>query len=267
MDSKEWITSGVLEQYLMGQLSPKDERRLVSALSKDPALREQMAQLEEDLERMGLDNAIAPPASVKEAVMQVVESEAERQGGAKVRSLRQSERNTYFAMAASLAVLFMLATAWLYMQYSGLQKAVVTTENELNDLRKELDGMSVDYEETLTLFETINDPSTSRYLMTGNDRSPASTVVSYVNHNSGTVLLNTSGLAQLDETHDYQLWGDIDGEMINMGVIPRGTSMAPMTYLAEAESLNITIEPAGGSDHPTVSQLITSVSLAEAIQP
>ena len=32
----------------------------------------------------------------------------------------------------------------------------------------------------------------------------------------------------------------------------------PMNYLANATSLNITVEPAGGSEHPTVSTLTAS---------
>jgi len=49
--------------------------------------------------------------------------------------------------------------------------------------------------------------------------------------------------------------------MIDMGVIPKNSDMVAMTYIADAESLNITIEPAGGSDHPTVSKLISFVSI------
>ena len=75
------------------------------------------------------------------------------------------------------------------------------------------------------------------------------------------VMVNTSQLSELDAQHDYQMWADVEGEMINMGVINTEEPLIAMTYIEDAESLNVTIEPKGGSDHPTVSRLITNVYL------
>tara|TARA_R110000868_G_scaffold379114_6_gene644835 strand:- start:10 stop:186 length:177 start_codon:yes stop_codon:yes gene_type:complete len=57
------------------------------------------------------------------------------------------------------------------------------------------------------------------------------------------------------------MWADVEGEMINMGVIGKQNQLLAMDYIDNAESLNVTIEPAGGNDHPTVSNLITNVYL------
>jgi anti-sigma-K factor RskA len=97
--------------------------------------------------------------------------------------------------------------------------------------------------------------------MKGNELMPEASVISYVNHKNRTVIVNASGLPELPSDKDYQLWADVEGVMIDMGVIPKKSEMIAMTYIEDAESLNITIEPAGGNDHPTVSQLITNVYL------
>ena len=72
-------------------------------------------------------------------------------------------------------------------------------------------------------------------------------------------LLDAEGLPELDADHDYQLWADVEGEMIDMGVIAANDPTQVMNYIPMAESMNITIEPKGGSDHPTVSNLIASI--------
>ena len=90
---------------------------------------------------------------------------------------------------------------------------------------------------------------------------PDAKLISYVNDIERSVLVNTSYLPELDEAHDYQMWADVEGEMINMGVIDVTTPMLAMNYIDHSESLNITIEPAGGSEHPTVSRLITNIYL------
>ena len=82
-----------------------------------------------------------------------------------------------------------------------------------------------------------------------------------MNHITKSVVINTERLPNLDEDHDYQMWADVEGEMINMGVISKSNKLTDMTYIDHAESLNITIEPAGGSDHPTVERLISNVYL------
>ena len=85
---------------------------------------------------------------------------------------------------------------------------------------------------------------------------PNGKVVSYVNHNTKSVVINTERLPDLDDEHDYQMWADVEGEMINAGIF-NGNSfdLQQIKYIAEAESLNITLEPEGGSEHPTVELL------------
>ena len=59
------------------------------------------------------------------------------------------------------------------------------------------------------------------------------------------------------------MWADVDGEMINMGIINTSKALLAMQYIPEAESFNITIEPKGGSPHPTVSELIANTYLSK----
>ena len=76
------------------------------------------------------------------------------------------------------------------------------------------------------------------------------------------VYLNTAGLPELDAEEDYQLWGDVDGEMINMGLINvNSEELQPMAFIEGAESLNITLEPEGGSEEPTVTLLYVNGSV------
>lgn len=49
--------------------------------------------------------------------------------------------------------------------------------------------------------------------------------------------------------------------MISMGLLPTDKDLVALTYIEKAESLNITIEPKGGNDHPTVERLISNIYL------
>ena len=118
---------------------------------------------------------------------------------------------------------------------------------------------------TLLALETQNklmgDPNTQKYLLKGNDLSPDALAVGYVNHKDRKVVLDARQLPDLPTDQDYQLWADVEGVMINMGLVKKEDGFLAMNYITGAESMNLTIEPAGGSEHPTVSNLIANVYL------
>ena len=252
---EEIIASGILERYILGELNPEEIRDLETELEADKQLREELSLMEKDLESLAMENAIPAPAITKGKILKAIEPET------KVVQLKRSERNTYFAIAASLAVLFMLTSGWLFKEIRQTKSDIEVVQTENTELQNQLEQVKTQYKQTQDWYAAINDPDTDRYLMTGNLKMPQAKVVSYVNNEKKEVYLNTAGLPELQADEDYQLWGDVDGEMIDMGVIPKGEAMVAMRYLEDAESLNITIEPAGGSDHPTVTRLITNVYL------
>ena len=69
---KKLIESGVLEQYVLGNLPQNEERALEEKLAAHPALRAHVDQLELSLEKIGLENAVAPPAHLKEDIFEKI---------------------------------------------------------------------------------------------------------------------------------------------------------------------------------------------------
>ncbi|MCW5519625.1 anti-sigma factor [Aureitalea sp. L0-47] len=252
------IESGMLERYLLGELSKDEVIEIEAALSRDSSLRAQLDQLEQDLETMAIENALTPPENVKQAVFRELQMNSDEKI-IKIKPLKPVR--TYTAIAASIAALFMLSSFWLYQKMNGIQEDLRVVKEQNNLLLEEKDNLQKDIEATNKWLSAVNSAETEKLIMKGNDLLPEATAISYVNHSEKTVILNASGLPELPADKDYQLWADVEGEMIDMGVIPKKSEMIVMTYIEDAESLNITIEPAGGNDHPTVSNLISFVSI------
>ena len=55
----------------------------------------------------------------------------------------------------------------------------------------------------------------------------------------------------------YQLWTGHGEEMIDAGVLPPGTTGAAMPLPEPGDTVNVTVEPAGGSEQPTSSPIVT----------
>ena len=65
--------------------------------------------------------------------------------------------------------------------------------------------------------------------------------------------------------HCYQLWADVNGKMVSLGILKTGEEWMELKYLENAESLNVTIEKEGGSQHPTVTRLIANSAISRTI--
>ncbi len=257
MNENELRDSGLLEQYVLGQLSAEQEQQVEEVLQKSSELRSQLAKIESDLERLAKENAVVPPTAVKSGLMNEIDTLE-----TPVVSINESKSNkSYLAIAASLALLFGVSSFWLYTKVNSLEDDIRLVREQKDALEDDFNTMVAEYDDIIQWNEAINSPDADKYILKGNTLSPDATLVSYVNNTDKSVVIDASGLPELDADHDYQMWADVEGEMINMGVIPKNTEMLAMTYIDNAESLNITIEPAGGNDHPTVERLITNVYL------
>jgi len=110
----------------------------------------------------------------------------------------------------------------------------------------------------------INHTNTLPFVLQGGSQSTLHQVIVYWNETIQKSMLRVVDLPAIQSDETFQLWADVDGEMLSLGVFDPGQAIAdavPMSYLDNATSLNITIEPKGGSDHPDVSRLTASVAI------
>lgn len=257
MDKTYILDNGFLERYVLGELDANEKQQVSDALRQYPELKSHLEAIELSFEKLAFENAIDAPNSLKNEVLQKISNASSKP----ISIAPQKSLRSYFNLAASIAALLFIGSIYMFTQLNATKKRLEVVEQENSKLNSNLENLNNDLAETNKWYVTINDPDVQKYVLTGNALMPEATVISYVNNIDKSVVINTKYLPELDDEHDYQMWADVKGEMINMGVIDKTKAMLAMNYIANAESLNITIEPAGGNDHPTVSNLITNVYL------
>jgi anti-sigma-K factor RskA len=259
IDKKSLLENGLLEQYLLGELNTEQCEQIEQLLASDAELKANYDALEEDFETLGLDNAINPPALVKSKLLDQVKT---NQDTKRIVSLeKRNNTKLYLGIAATFAGFLLIGSFWMYSQLNEVKQQLQTVELNNTELNSTIEVLNVKLKENNASYNAIVNPDTEQYILKGNASLPEAKVVSYVNHQLKSVVINTERLPKLDADHDYQMWADVEGEMINMGVITKDKTVMTMAYIDDAESLNITIEPVGGNDHPTVSRLVTNVYL------
>lgn len=258
MNRKYIVKEGLLEAYFLGELSSAQEQEVFEILQSDPELMKQYKELEKNMEKLAFENAVTPPSQVKEALLnQISNRDNETTDKPKVINLSYKR---YFAVAASIAVIFMTASLVLLFQLNDAKSTLKSTLSQQESLMDSINLMTKNTLQQENLIAYVDDPMTERHLLQGNNLAPEAAVLNYVNHEQKSVLISLHNLPELEDK-DYQMWADVDGEMIDMGVIDTSKQILTMNYIVDAESINITIEEKGGSDHPDVSNLIGSVSL------
>lgn len=258
MTKDKILKEQLLEQYLLGDLEPALSDQIELAISKDSSLKAIVDDMELDLEKLGQEHALTVPAEVKDRLMQNISNS---NTSVNARSLNPNRFKTWFSLAAAASVILFLNTIYLIVQNSDIKQELSEITTETDRLKEQQRSIMSSYNNQESLLAFISNPNTQQYSLKGNDLMPDTKIVSYVNHEEKQVMVNTAAMLELDPDHDYQMWADVEGEMINMGVINLKEPMLAMTYIDDAESFNITIEPKGGSDHPTVERLISNVYL------
>lgn len=254
MDKQQFLASGLLEQYVLGLTSQEESVEVEKWLRKYPELQKEVDAMHEALEQYSLAQGIEPPSDLRPRIMNRIDAE-EADQLLQVESGMPRPRNsrswlTYlWPLAASIALIFVL------IKNNGLG-------HDLRGLEEELAQTKYACEEESRRFQAfLQHPATQEVvLQQGGEEAPVRVVV-YWNPAQKLAFLDTSTLPQSPDTDkQFQIWADVEGEMINLGLLKQESpaSLQPIAFLENAESLNITLEPLGGSPHPHVEDLLVS---------
>lgn len=84
MKTHDYLTSGILESYLLGLVSDQQREDVERLLTTDPEIVSYLDELEVDMEQHFLRNATPPPPSIRTAVLQRInENEIQKWTGEK----------------------------------------------------------------------------------------------------------------------------------------------------------------------------------------
>lgn len=253
MNIEEYILSGVLEAYALGELNAAERREVEKALAQYPALREELTRIELTQEKLLLDSAIVPKSSIKGNLFSKISEKPE----AKVVTMPAEDKTQVWKYSLAASVVFgLLASGLAYSYYSKWR----TSEQNLSELIAQNQRMAQDYNQVnqrLDQLETdvrvINNPAFKRTVMSGTDNAPKALASVYWNENTKEAYLSIQNMKALAQENQYQLWAIVDGKPVDMGVFDSaGGGLLRMKDISGAVAFAVTIEPRGGKPAPSL---------------
>ena len=257
MDKQQFLASGLLEQYVLGLTDQEESVEVEKWLRKHPDLQKEVDAMHEALEQYSLAQGIKPPSGLRSKIMRDIEADGSEkllqvEPQVTTSSTQRSWTRYLWPIAASIALVFAL------IRNNALG-------HELRGAKSELAQTQYDCEEESRRFQAfLQHSATQKVTLPGVTKGSDVAVVVYWNPEQKLAFLDMSTLpASPNPEKQFQIWADVEGEMINLGLLRQGEpeSLQPIAFLNNAESLNITLEPLGGSAHPHVQDLLASKTI------
>jgi len=258
---RKFMESKLLEDYLLGFTSVEQTKQVEEFIAKYPAVKAKYLEMQDEIEQYAEKLAVPAPKNSKDAIMQAISRMEQTNYQAAVQT------RAYKNWAIAAGIIALLSCSLAFLQWNNASKMAAQNEalnKQYQTLKADCEKTDIQYASLDRLQEILKHPATQKVLMEGSGLAANLQTVAFWNNEAKVAHLNIAALPTLPDGHCLQIWADVHGEMINLGVLPNESMVIELPYKVDAESLNITVEPLGGSEHPTVSRLVASQGLSTA---
>ena len=252
MNIKEYISSGVVESYVLGLLSAQERFEFEQYCETYPELKAARESFELAIEKQAMENAAPPQGDIKQKILLAIQQTPKT---SKIISMEPTtpRKSGFNWLAAASVILFVVAGYFAYNFYNKnkeLNKSVESLQSKVNEMEE--------YQ------KITRDPNVAVVNVVGTTPAKASANI-YWDSTSADVYLVVKNMPQLPSNKQYQLWSIINGQdgqlqpsslgLFDMDPTGNQKVILKMTNVKKADAFAITIEDRGNTGGPNLEQL------------
>ncbi|MES2376442.1 MAG: anti-sigma factor [Bacteroidota bacterium] len=267
-DVKTFIESGILELYVLGDVSPAERQQVEAMVQKYPVVRAELGEMEKALESYALANAIKPSENQRNKILNSLVTnladdstfKSKKEEAAVVAMpVRQTSNFYKYAFAASVALLI------------GSLLAMYNLNSQLQQKKEELVAMNTQNQRFSKTVGYMNDElgvyrdtTYKLFKLKGTKNLPQGGLTLAWNPIKKKVMINlaTLNMPENDKDHQYQLWAIVAGKPVDLGVFDKAAadnaSIKAMKSVSSPAMFAVTLEPRGGSINPTMDKMMVA---------
>ena len=258
MENKEYIESGILELYVYGLLNESENDEVTAMAFKHHEIKDEIISIEKAI--INLSSSISP--FISHAQFEKIKSQLALKHGKVIDMKPKSNWTNYMGWAASIALL--IGIGFQYSKLNDSKEQIVTKEKEKEYLQKTIITIETKSKETQTALNIVRDDNNSVISLGGQTIAPTAKAKIYWNKQTQVVYVDASGLPEPPEGKVYQIWSlKLLPQLTptSIGLLSNFQANESKIFAVDkttgAEAFGITLEPAGGSQSPTMEQLYT----------
>ncbi|MES2588925.1 MAG: anti-sigma factor [Bacteroidota bacterium] len=280
MNIEEYISSGILESYVLGQTSESENALITCLIKTNPSVAEEVRAIQDAFEFLALESSIQPPKDLKADIWREINSESETSIGSvsdnvnsinpqkefasiddktkiiTIQEITQKETKVvqlnWLKYAASFALIILSSSFALYFYFQN---------KDINQRFAELEKNSKTIEKSEKLKQDylnfLAHNQTERIVLAGVPEKPNAKALVFWNKENKHVMISEVDLPETPKDMQYQLWAIVDGKPVDAGMLDLDSQgkLLEMKTIESSQAFAITLEPMGGSESPHLEDL------------
>ncbi len=233
MNIQAYISSGIIESYVLGLASPEERTEFEQNCALYPELVEARTAFELALEQQALSAATPAPAFIKENVLQEISK------GTKIIPLQPvyGRGSRIWKYAAAAAILLLAGSLTWNISQLNQNKTLAANLEKAND---NITGLVAE------IGKLQQNPNIKMASLKGMEASPQSYATVYWDTASHDVYLLANNLPAPPSDKQYQLWALLDGQPVDLGMmdydVRQKKLLVRMKNVGNAQAFAITLE-------------------------
>jgi anti-sigma-K factor RskA len=242
--------SGLLELYVLGDLTTSQKSEVEAALKVYPELRAELKEIENALFQYSKFTKRSAPESILDNVLKSISDKPNSN------NLDKPGSNLAWLLGI-LTVTSLIASTYFYNKYSSSQQTLLQERIECDQLKQAQEAKN-------NLLATLSDPENLIIEINPTEKFPETQLYLFTNKGQKKNLIQVQNLPDLADNQSFQLWSLKDGiDPIPMDVFEiDGSQFIEVDFEENTNAYAITIEDKGGAQSPNLDMLIGVFSLA-----
>ncbi len=264
MDINEYINSGILELYVYGALTEKESEEVSAVLLQHSEVEKEVEEIENALNKLAISTAPYNPEALLAAIKQKLGNTPENGRVIPIEGTRVDRSSRiimYISLAACLALL--VGVFSLLNKNNELRDSIQVVEAEKAAMEGEIVSAREDLNETRELLSVFRDQDITKVPLAGQEVAPEAYVQVFWDRENDRTYIDALGLPEPPEGMVYQVWSLTLNPLTptSLGLLENFDQDENKVFILnnpnESQAFGITLEPAGGSETPTMEQLYT----------
>jgi anti-sigma-K factor RskA len=282
-DIKAYIETGILELYVLGDISQAEKLQVEEMAEKYPEIKAELKEIERSLEAYALANKVQPPNHLRDKVLNSLVTNFATDTNFPTKGITHTEDETrydndniaalpkakvrsvnFYKYAFAASILALIASVF----------GLISLNNQLkksNEVIASLQTKNTSFANNVKYMENeitvLNDPEVKVLKLQGSPKAPGAQLTVAWSPKKKRVMINLEDmkLAANDKAHQYQLWAIVDGKPVDLGVFDSNkadtTGMKEMKSVANAAMFAVTLEKHGGVPSPTMTEMVAAAKI------
>ncbi len=263
MNTKEYISSGIIESYILGLASPDEAGILECVMKNNAEVKATFEEAQKTLEDLATVQAVTPPTDLKSKIWNTIQQEQPAEEKQPVfatdipaarpqEEIRLQGNSNWKTYAIAASVLFMISIAgnlfWMNEQSQ--------TKKEIAKVQEEKKSQDFAMQKMSRKMDMVTNPDMKMVMLKGVEKHADSKAMVFWDTKTKAVYLDAEKLPKAPEGMQYQLWAIADGKPVDAGMYTEEKdSKIALANIPKAQAFAITLEKQGGSPVPTMENM------------